>query len=50
MLCFSVVEEEAETVAVASETGISPVEIERPLAPPKYEVRPGLGEKLVFKM
>ncbi|CAH0405775.1 unnamed protein product [Chilo suppressalis] len=28
-----------------SETAISPVEVERPLAPPKYEVRPGLGEK-----
>lgn len=28
-----------------SETAISPVETVKPLAPPKYEVRPGLGEK-----
>lgn len=40
-----VVEEEAETVTGASDNGISPVEAEKPLAPPKYEVRPGLGEK-----
>ncbi|CAH2100287.1 unnamed protein product [Euphydryas editha] len=43
-----VVDEEAEVVQVGSaesESGLSPVEVEKPLAPPKYEVRPGLGEK-----
>ncbi|KAM3966513.1 dynein light chain Tctex-type protein 2B [Aphomia sociella] len=42
-----VVEEEPEAVGGTgdSETGISPVEAVKPLAPPKYEVRPGLGEK-----
>ncbi|XP_072935221.1 dynein light chain Tctex-type protein 2B-like [Epargyreus clarus] len=39
--------EEAEEVlgAAESETAVSPVEIEKTLDPPKYEVRPGLGEK-----
>ncbi|CAH0722272.1 unnamed protein product, partial [Brenthis ino] len=43
-----VVEEEPEVLQVGSaesETGLSPVEAEKPLAPPKFEVRPGLGEK-----
>ncbi|XP_059060305.1 dynein light chain Tctex-type protein 2B-like [Achroia grisella] len=42
-----VVEEEPETVGGTgdSELGISPIEAVKPLAPPKYEVRPSLGEK-----
>ncbi|XP_069354179.1 dynein light chain Tctex-type protein 2B-like [Maniola hyperantus] len=42
-----VVEEAPEVVrepSAESEAGLSPVE-EKPLAPPKYEVRPGLGDK-----
>ncbi|CAK1599462.1 unnamed protein product [Parnassius mnemosyne] len=42
------VAEEAEVVAnsgTESVTGLSPIETEKPLAPPKYEIRPGLGEK-----
>ncbi|CAH2247977.1 dynein light chain Tctex-type protein 2B isoform X2 [Pararge aegeria] len=42
-----VVEESSDVVRVASagsEAGLSPVQ-EKPLAPPKYEVRPGLGDK-----
>ncbi|CAG9783236.1 unnamed protein product [Diatraea saccharalis] len=41
-----VIEEETEVAGSRreSETTISP-ETEKPLAPPKYEVRPGLGEK-----
>ncbi|KPJ06649.1 Tctex1 domain-containing protein 2 [Papilio machaon] len=38
--------EEGEGVeAIQSGTEVSPVETEKPLAPAKYEVRPGLGEK-----
>lgn len=47
VLFLSVAEEGPDIVRVASaesEAGLSPVE-EKPLAPPKYEVRPGLGEK-----
>ncbi|CAF4836274.1 unnamed protein product [Pieris macdunnoughi] len=42
------VEEEAEVIEAGgaeSETPLTPVETEKALAPPKYEVRPGLGEK-----
>ncbi|CAH4035057.1 dynein light chain Tctex-type protein 2B-like [Pieris brassicae] len=42
------VEEEAEVIEAGgaeSETPLTPVETEKPLAPPKYEVRPSLGEK-----
>ncbi|XP_037871791.1 dynein light chain Tctex-type protein 2B [Bombyx mori] len=42
----NVVEEEAETpAATESESAITPTELDKPLAPPKYEVRPSLGEK-----
>lgn len=41
-----VVEDEAVVaVGAESETALSPVEAEKPLAPSKYEVRPDLGEK-----
>ncbi|XP_022123780.2 dynein light chain Tctex-type protein 2B [Pieris rapae] len=42
------VEEEAEVIEAGgaeSETPLTPVVTEKPLAPPKYEVRPSLGEK-----
>ncbi|CAG4926492.1 dynein light chain Tctex-type protein 2B-like [Colias croceus] len=38
-------EELVDTGGAESETAISPIETQKPLAPPKYEVRPGLGEK-----
>ncbi|CAH2068306.1 unnamed protein product, partial [Iphiclides podalirius] len=40
--------EEAEGVLseeVGSANELSPIETEKPLEPPKYEIRPGLGEK-----
>ncbi|CAG5041696.1 unnamed protein product [Parnassius apollo] len=40
--------EEAEVIAsgeAENVMGLSPIDTERPLAPPKYEIRPGLGEK-----
>ncbi|XP_028169378.1 dynein light chain Tctex-type protein 2B-like [Ostrinia nubilalis] len=40
-----VLDEEAEVGPEGSETALTPVEADKPLAPPKYEVRPGLGEK-----
>ncbi|XP_026484736.1 dynein light chain Tctex-type protein 2B-like [Vanessa tameamea] len=43
-----VVDEEPEVAQAGSgdsEAGLSPVEAEKPLAPPKYEVRPRLGHK-----
>jgi hypothetical protein len=45
-LPYSVIDEETEVAGGGeSETAISPVQAEKALAPPKYEVRPGLGEK-----
>ncbi|XP_038209260.1 dynein light chain Tctex-type protein 2B-like [Zerene cesonia] len=38
-------EEVVDTGGAESETAVSPIETQKPLAPPKYEVRPGLGEK-----
>ncbi|XP_037300434.1 tctex1 domain-containing protein 2-like [Manduca sexta] len=40
-----VVDEETPGAGGDESEGGTPVEAEKPLAPPKYEVRPGLGEK-----
>ncbi|CAK1548166.1 unnamed protein product [Leptosia nina] len=38
-------ETEIQEAGGDSEAAVTPVETEKPLAPPKYEVRPGLGDK-----
>ncbi|VVD06123.1 unnamed protein product [Leptidea sinapis] len=38
-------EEEVQETAKESENELTPVQLEKPLAPANYEIRPGLGEK-----